>query len=389
MMATQRCWTSVSRVLGRRPLLPPMFLLLVATILYFVTILQTPGTQKSQGNLPAHPLHPDDVGPTGRGSEITLSERHKSHGGDVRDVIKQLGVVNDDGDYVVERLVGLYKKKMKVLTSKALNVFPSPKKTCAQESNIFRPCLDDTCSDTFLHPPEENLRDLIRRQHVIPVKYLQLLRNLSAPSADSTDVTFLTAVSSSTYLEVQPLIKNLVEEVFPSQLDFRFYLYDLGLDDKQRYSFQNHCPQCQLRNFPFAQLPPVFSNLKSYTWKPAIIQAHLAVSEFVIWTDPSVRFTTSNLTSLLQEVRERGMMVSMSATSTAIRTDARMYTYFGVTPCLMSRFLEVEGGFSLWHNSFYTQHVILYPWLACAFSPKYIRVTDGVIYHGHHMRWKH
>ncbi|XP_046574402.1 uncharacterized protein LOC124282454 [Haliotis rubra] len=352
MMGKRRCWISATRVLGRRSLLLPMFLLLVVTLLYFATMLQTSGTQTFRGNLPEHTRQP--------------TERHGRHGGDV---IKQLDLVNVNHN-VADRLVGLYKEKMKVLTSQGPNFFPSTKETCAEESSIFRPCLDDTCSDDFLHPPEDNLRDLLRRQYVFPVKYMHVLRNLTDQSVDATSVTFLTAVSASNYLEVQPLIKNLVEEVFPSQLDFRFYVYDLGLNDKQRYSFQNHCPQCQLRSFPFSQLPPVFSNLKSYAWKPAILQAHLPVSDFVIWADPSVRFTTSNLTSVLEEVRERGMMVSMSSTSTAIHTDPRMYTYFGVTPCLMSRFREVEGGFSLWHNSFYTQHAILYPWLVCAFSPQ-------------------
>ncbi|XP_071114322.1 uncharacterized protein [Haliotis cracherodii] len=378
MMGLFRYLTSGPRVLGRRPLLAPVFLLLVATLFYFVTILQTSGTQASAGgrNLPSHPqdllhdLRHTDQDRRARKSPQTHSERHRKHGGDVRGVIRQRQVVDDDSDNVVDRLVGLYKKKLDVLTSRRRNVFPSPQKSCTQERSIFRPCVDDTCSDSFLHPPEENLRDLLRRQHVIPAKYLRVLRNMTDPSVDKTSVTFLTGVSANHYLEGQPLIKNLVEEVFPSQLDFRFYVYDLGLNDKQRHSFQNHCPQCQLRSFPFSQLPPVFSNLKSYAWKSAIIQAHLPLSDFVIWADSSVRFTTSNLTSVLEEVRERGMMVSTSSISTAIHTDPRMYDYFGVTSCLMSRFRELEGGFLLWHNSFYTQHAILSPWLACAFSPK-------------------
>ncbi|XP_071079737.1 uncharacterized protein [Haliotis cracherodii] len=268
-------------------------------------------------------------------------------------------------NHLEKTLVNIYKSKLK-----DIKVPPSTAKlSCDDEESIDRPCVDTRCKADFLQPQEENLVDVLRRQYPIPEKYMRVIEKMVDPRRDKTRISFVTAASANHFYECQVLMKNLIENVFPSLSQFRFYVYDLGLTPEQVLTLKKHCPVCILRKFPFSELPPVFSNLKSYTWKPTIIQAHLPVSKYVFWMDASVRFLVRNLTGILETVRNRGMMISPSHVSTPLHTDPKMYDYFGVEPCQMSRFREMEGTFLIFHNDVFTQNAIVLPWLACAFAP--------------------
>ncbi|XP_067680897.1 uncharacterized protein [Haliotis asinina] len=268
-------------------------------------------------------------------------------------------------NHLEKKLVSIYKSKLKDIKVP----LATARVTCDNEPSIDKACVDTRCRADFLQPMEENLLDVLRRQFPIPEKYKRVIEKMVDPRRDKTRISFVTAASANHFYECQVLMKNLIENVFPNLQQFRFYVYDLGLTPAQVATLKKHCPVCILRKFPFSQLPPVFSNLKSYTWKPTLIQAHLPVSKYVFWMDSSVRFLVSNLTGILETVRKRGMMISASHISTPLHTDPKMYDYFGVEACQMSRFREMEGTFLIFHSDVFTQNAIVLPWLACAFAP--------------------
>ncbi|KAK7486321.1 hypothetical protein BaRGS_00022491 [Batillaria attramentaria] len=237
------------------------------------------------------------------------------------------------------------------------------------------PCVNSTCHAKFSPSPEVRMRQILATR----TNAYDLYR--SAVTSINEKVSFhkyilVSAVSDNHYNEMQALVKSLINDLFPRLDNYTFVLFDLGLTAEQRQKTERNC-KCTVVDFPFHKLPSFFKGLKCYTWKPFIIRSLIEKSEFLIWTDTSIRWNpAAPLAPLFKRAREQGLQVWGNSAAMSLRTAVSMFDFYGEKTCQYSRFTEVESGLTFYHNQRFVREAVLDSWVSCALDERCMCVKD-------------
>lgn len=225
--------------------------------------------------------------------------------------------------------------------------------------------------DTWFHDSfEENLNVIKNYPRGIADQFLwKIGGNRSHPNRTlSSFPVIVTAANSGFYGVTQGLLKSIHEILMPKYKDIKIIYYDLGLGADQHQQLVKYC-KCEVRKFPFDDFPPHVRRLKTYTWKPIIIQQLLMEFGFVWWADSSVRFTTDDLDRALDYTRKNSFLIFTYAPvfAVAFHTDAQTMKYLGEDPCKFRHFGENEATFVLFHYDEISRELVK-AWAACALN---------------------
>ncbi|XP_005093483.2 uncharacterized protein LOC101856720 [Aplysia californica] len=263
-------------------------------------------------------------------------------------------------------LMDVYLSKYEDLRHKQVMKTYPVHRSCKDEKKPAVPCNDTECPTYLSTDQESNLKS------VFPVTSDK--RNPLAEGAKklpSSLLTVVTAVSANHYLESQAMIETLHRYVFPKFQNISFYLYDLGLHPGQKAQMQRHC-RCTVIEFPFSAMETNRSDIHCYTWKPLIVQAHLPQTDVLVWADSSVRFNDSATDQLFAPVLDTGFLITLSdryGRPVAHNTASDTFRYFGMDPCSVANFQEMEASFMAFHNEPFIEHVLVSSWASCALDP--------------------
>ncbi|XP_046550841.1 uncharacterized protein LOC124260561 isoform X2 [Haliotis rubra] len=214
----------------------------------------------------------------------------------------------------------------------------------------------------------DNIKSILTPLTKIKDGALEMLKDMFGAPSVKVKYVFLTAASANHFTESQAMIETLSNNILPSLKNYSFYYYDMGLKKNQVELLQNFS-KAEVIKFPFHRLPHRFANLRCYTWKPLILQAHFDSAEHVIWMDSSVLFTTNNTQAMFQRLKLTGVIMSTEKFPFAQHTSMHLFSYFNSDPCHYSMYQENEANFILLHNQPFVRKLIMDPWVACAVDP--------------------
>ncbi|XP_060584682.1 uncharacterized protein LOC132740733 [Ruditapes philippinarum] len=151
----------------------------------------------------------------------------------------------------------------------------------------------------------------------------------------------------------------------------RLIVYDLGLSKRQLRVLRKKC-QCEIRRFPFEEFPPHVRKLKTYAFKPIIIQMALLEFGFVWWIDISVKLLRVNLDNAINYARKNSMLFFVERknpkkVSIAKQTDIRTFNYLAEDVCKYRPFGEVWATTVLFYYDHVTK-VVVNAWASCALN---------------------
>ncbi|XP_046560860.1 uncharacterized protein LOC124269856 [Haliotis rubra] len=270
-----------------------------------------------------------------------------------------------------EELLHDYKKKIKDLQQAGLWRTNPELNSCDTEPVSGNPCVDTHCSPRQPEEAPQRLGRLLQTTNNLNVTLFSLLFGLFGVQKSGKRLVILTAASSDHFYESQGLIQSVHQNVVPEMDNFTLIYYDIGLEDWQREQLRKHC-RCQIRRFPWNQMPVRLQNLRCYTWKAFIIQAHIRSADVIIWADAAVRFLKSSIGPLLQEVETKGIIIEDGTPRYSVADHAKrtMFDYFGEKTCHYAQIIEKQPGFLVLKDERFVREVVLKPWVACAMSPR-------------------
>ena len=117
--------------------------------------------------------------------------------------------------------------------------------------------------------------------HTIPDGIRAVQRGLRSKVNNDNPFLILGGASDNHFRELQAMIENYHEVIFPAFDKIKMVIYDLGLSASSLIALKKNC-RCQVLTFPFKKLPKYFRSKKKYAWKPLIISAHLPNAEVSI-----------------------------------------------------------------------------------------------------------
>ncbi|KAH9500855.1 hypothetical protein Btru_073165 [Bulinus truncatus] len=240
------------------------------------------------------------------------------------------------------------------------------------------PCNDTKCQTSLSHDLNISISSLLTSIDYYKGTFVDPLDDLTS-NLPRSRLTIVTAASSNHFLEVQGLIKSLHENVFQKMSNISFYIYDLGLNRFELHQLKQFC-RCQTISYPFHLIPKEVNQVKCYTWKPLIIQAHLKLSDTVIWADASVRLLPLD-DNFFQDVRDKGLLISLPSRfyrPISHHTDARTFDYFHIVPCSVTSYQELEATIIAFHQQPFITDLVTYAWALCALDANCMCPTGSV-----------
>ena len=175
----------------------------------------------------------------------------------------------------------------------------------------------------------------------------------------------VTAISSNHYNEAQDMVAS-VQKYLPNT---KLIVYDLGLEAQHTRQLNQYC-NIEVRPFVFGKYPPHTKNLRTYAWKPFIINEITSKYEVVFWADSSVRvtgplFAEKVLSFLLKFPFVAGSTLTLPIIS--LTHDGMLqYLNMPLSRKQMSQFGHIEAGcWVMWANSVMRTKFLSY-WVDCA-----------------------
>ncbi|KAK7103462.1 hypothetical protein V1264_018349 [Littorina saxatilis] len=251
-----------------------------------------------------------------------------------------------------------------------------PSSMCSSLKQPVGRCLENTCPSNISARPEDRLTEILRTWNGSIGHYLAAV-DRSVASVTHHKYIFATASSSHYSNKLRTLVANLKQRLFPKVDNFTFVVFDLGLTTDQRKEIQKTCG-CQMIDFPFSALPSFVKELKCYAWKPLIVNALLAKSEFTVWMDTSVLWSAdADVTSIFQRLKERGMLFARDGLGTiAQRTQESTFQHFGDRSCQYEPYDEVYATYGFFRNEPFVREAVVKPWVSCALKWTCLCIPD-------------
>jgi hypothetical protein len=176
----------------------------------------------------------------------------------------------------------------------------------------------------------------------------------------------VTAADSGYYGPMQASLFHIHKQ-FPNH---KIIVYDLGLTPDQVEKTKQKC-KCQIKQFNingiYSNISAHISNLRTYSWKPLIIQETLKNYETVIYIDSSIRFKASNLNPILKRVQTVGLLTQFIQLNFLCYTNEKIFDWFKETSNSFIDFYTIEANILIFQNNFLTS-LIMKAWVQCALS---------------------
>ncbi|WAR30691.1 hypothetical protein MAR_033233 [Mya arenaria] len=235
------------------------------------------------------------------------------------------------------------------------------------------------CNETFNATFEDNLKVIQNYPHGKADDFMwKIGKNKSSPSEIRDLPVFVTAFDRAYYPQSQGLFytlhrKFLSNPKYASQ--FKLIVYDMGMSIRQLKV---------LRRFPFEDFPEHVRQLRTYAFKPIIVQVNKANVAlycmttlrveygFVWWVDSSVRFTESSADPAIRHARETGMFYTVSSSPReeiplTLQTDVRTFEFLGEDRCKFRPFGETWATTVMFYFNEASKHVVK-AWTICALN---------------------
>ncbi|XP_060585139.1 uncharacterized protein LOC132741071, partial [Ruditapes philippinarum] len=218
------------------------------------------------------------------------------------------------------------------------------------------------CEDKFKSTLAENLNVVKNYPRGTADEFMwKIGGNLSAPDDIPKFPVIVTAIDSLHYPESMGLFRSIHQ----------------GIMGNRKYSglLKTKC-RCEVRSFPFTELPEHVRTKETFAFKPIIIQILLVEFGFVCWVDASIRFTTPDIDVGIQFAIDNSLLfyvrrdVSKSYTI-ARQTDSKTFTFLKEDVCKFRNFTELVGGFLMFHYDTVSK-VIVNAWASCALNKQCI-----------------
>ncbi|XP_052788483.1 uncharacterized protein LOC128223231 [Mya arenaria] len=231
------------------------------------------------------------------------------------------------------------------------------------------------CNETFNATFEDNLKVIQNYPHGKADDFMwKIGKNKSSPSEIRDLPVFVTAFDRAYYPQSQGLFytlhrKFLSNPKYASQ--FKLIVYDMGMSIRQLKVLKAKC-RCELRRFPFEDFPEHVRQLRTYAFKPIIVQQVLLEYGFVWWVDSSVRFTESSADPAIRHARETGMFYTVSSSPReeiplTLQTDVRTFEFLGEDRCKFRPFGETWATTVMFYFNEASKHVVK-AWTICALN---------------------
>ncbi|XP_053400739.1 uncharacterized protein LOC128557406 [Mercenaria mercenaria] len=234
--------------------------------------------------------------------------------------------------------------------------------------------LSNNCNETFEPSFDENLQVIQNYPKGVTDRYFPKIGgNKSKPDMMVQFPVFVTAMDYTYYPFCQGMFFSL-HAVLNSKRNrgkSRIIVYDLGLSERQLTVLRKKC-RCEIRRFPFEMFPPHVRNLKTYAFKPLIIQMTLMEFGFVWWADTSVKIVRFNLDDAINYAKKNSVLFFVERDypirySIARQTDVRTFNYLEEGICKFRSFGEVWATTVLFHFDDITKAVVN-AWASCALN---------------------
>ncbi|XP_050418950.1 uncharacterized protein LOC126832275 [Patella vulgata] len=275
---------------------------------------------------------------------------------------------------------------------------------------VMKPALKDLLYEGRIYGKDKNCKEYISTNRITNIKRLlnmkttpeveDHLHRLGYPNRITTsgDIyipdlpdlnipipripVIVAGASNNHFTEMQAMMHNIDTVLRPVYPDIKVILYDIGFTESQRQAIINY-GRCEFRTFNFEKYPKHVKVIRSYSWKPLIIQEVLNEYGFIMYMDASIRFTTGNLTSSFNDVKKKGLTHLYAYTYfIPNNTFAETFEYFNVEPCLLHGLYETGSGLILVVKNNLYGYAMMRSWLTCGlqrycFEPKGSRCQDA------------
>lgn len=227
------------------------------------------------------------------------------------------------------------------------------------------------CKQWFEPSFMDNLKHISQYPRGVADRYMhKLTRNRTKPQTLQRGFPVIaTAASGRFYSVTQGLLKSIYENIVPKYKNIKVIYYDMGISRAERQQLEKHCDVCEVRQFPFDDMPEHVRMLQTYTWKPIIVKTLLMEFGWVWWMDSSVRFVTSDLDRALKYSQDNSILFFTYDVifSVAQHSDVQTMQYLGEDTCKFRHFGEIEATFVLFHYDNVTD-IVVDQWVSCALN---------------------
>ncbi|XP_053402554.1 uncharacterized protein LOC128557917 [Mercenaria mercenaria] len=231
------------------------------------------------------------------------------------------------------------------------------------------------CTTTLNKTLEENLKVIQNYPSGDADKYLIVNdANNSKHQIIRQIPVFVTAFDYTHYRESEGLFKSLHERFLSNQKyrnDMVIIVYDLGLTSSEAKMVQRNC-KCEFRRFPFEYYPPHVRTLRTYSFKPIIVNLLLMEYDFVWWVDTSVRFVTDGIETAIEQAILHRILYRVSpdkqTTGTLIKnTMEATFQFLKESICNFKQFNEVFATSLVFHADRISLAAVQ-AWVKCALN---------------------
>ncbi|KAI0231965.1 hypothetical protein LSAT2_017698 [Lamellibrachia satsuma] len=189
------------------------------------------------------------------------------------------------------------------------------------------------------------------------------------------DFVFVTAASSNHFAESVDAIASIQTIMREPKIMY----FDIGLKAEQIVKVKSWC-SVTYRYFDLSRLPMFASNLRTYAWKPFVIETALREHSAVFWIDASFRINGTDLSAAYRVARKNGgyVMFHRSYHSNFAVTHPDMYSYLSTDVNAQKNIEQFGSGMMLIYRTEKVFRDILWWFVMCAqearcFVPNYNR----------------
>ena len=125
--------------------------------------------------------------------------------------------------------------------------------------------------------------------------------------------------------------------------------------------------RCELRVFDFKKYKaPHIQRLRTYAWKPLVIQEVLNTESLVIYVDSSIEFLSNKLKPSLTTAIDNGIASqTLNYFNLTCYTNPKMFEWFGESISDYTNMPTLEANIIMLRSSFVTS-LIMKAWITCA-----------------------
>lgn len=231
------------------------------------------------------------------------------------------------------------------------------------------------CNETFNRTLEDNFKVIQNYPRGIAENFLGIIgANKTKPDHLKMFPVFATAVNTDFYAQSHGLLQSLHKRFLTNpryNKEVLIIVYDLGMTKRQLKMMTNHC-RCQVRRFAFDNFPSHVRELKTYAFKPIIVQELLMEYGFVWWMDSSIRLTTNDIDSAITYAKQNSMLYTVTTSdrvklSLTKQTDKRTFKFLGEDRCKFRPFGETWATTVMFHYDRLSRAVVQ-AWATCALN---------------------